>query len=315
MHEGNLVGRCQSGCSQPVRKTRLSVRVILVAVMAAAYVAAAYVAPAYVAPAPAYVGSGVFTSRDRPSPNSPDELSAHAFQSILNGTVYLSCGPNDGELLNGISRLRLETNYMRSGHVLLFAGSRVVAFADFAGPSSLATVRTIYCLFDTTQIENSRVELTFVLFTPNYTRVLAFDRCGVTIQNPHFEALPATAGLTPLAIQGRPEDTYYQLAVGSRTDLLKWVPNGISATPGTQLVARGNWAKSTTSPKTRRIVTDLDILFGIHGLNTQLVLWTYNSEQGWARSTVKRIRDLVPGYGFPTTYSNSLQQALGGTGS
>jgi hypothetical protein len=223
-----------------------------------------------------------------------DRLSA---EPLPNQNVHFAVrplnGPNDGEPLS-LARFQIETDYDQNGHVLVYRDSVFLTSLSFQ--SSHGRIQSFFYEFDSRPFGNSHLSLRFYLMSEDYQHFLAYRVWQRPVATPEIHLPEQLAPLTPVTIKGRHGDVEYRLLGGSARDRLKQAPVDGEIPPLTQLIAFGAWAPAQSGAErpSRQIVVKLDILFKIHGLDAELILWTRHPESGWASSPVASLRSPLP---------------------
>ena len=230
--------------------------------------------------------------------------------AALPGPHFLTVhGPNDGEPLSSLSRFRFETNYPKSGRILIYRQNTyvdqvTVSEAGAAGNRVAAEHR-----LDSRQFENTLLVLRFHFFTPAFDGHISTAEWRGTVDNPRIH-LPEKAlqALITVRIEGRARDEEYLLAAGNDRRLLESPPEDGMPIAGVQALVIGGFSPRNPGKQSLEFVLNLDTLFQIHGANLQLVLWTRHPIAGWSHSRITEMRSILP-----EAASRSLPGTQGGT--
>lgn len=235
------------------------------------------------------------------------------YSILVNGPL----GPNDGEPLKiGEGTFTIRTGFQNSGHLIVMGfqqtpvGTRFDRVGSFpfgdddlrsdmqeAAPADGGTMREYRLPLDLADYGRDVFNLTFYMMDEHFN-YLGHDNWRGSIIFPMMIYMPSESannpGKFPMILEGRAQDKEWVLVHGHEND----VPRLLTLSPEKGLQSLGDnlllSGELHDDPDMRfETAPDLDTLFGIHGWNTVMILWTRHPHFGWAHSPVMKPWDEI----------------------
>jgi hypothetical protein len=231
--------------------------------------------------------------------------------------IYHLCGPNDGEPINGRTvRLKLLTNYEERSSISVHV-NHVFLYSLPLDPNSRSDdatgLLTANIDFDIERAlrssgDSPTITVTVYLYSDLTSRLVAYREWEGNLGRPWIEFLPKNtgnrsqgtpppgapapatgpAGFTAMAIRPLQNDSYFLLFASTQKETLSLSPDDPEVFRKARLVGSGSCFPYGTESHVKNVVY-LDTSLESSTQQVFVVLWTYDTDGGWKRSSITSV--------------------------